>query len=143
MAACWPFRNYENNSRKSDIWKQFPNRISWCSILYFPIICFFCIFSSTNDLLCQKNIFWIMDQITFKSDVAPHKTAGNTTRKTWQARRPEKIYLIRENSQQYRESCYVWKYVSFPVERWNLLKEQIRYLPVIALTMKTCSLMEL
>ena len=48
-----------------------------------------------------------MDQITFKSDVAPHKTAGNTTRKTWQARRPEKIYQIRENSQQYRESCYV------------------------------------
>lgn len=125
---------YENNSRIGYRDVQF---------FIFRLYDFFGIFSSTNDLLCQKNIFWIMDQITFESDVAPHKAACNTTRKTWHARRPEKIYQIRENSQQYRESCHVWKYVSFAVEWWNLLKEQIRYLPVIALTMKTCSLMEL
>lgn len=85
---------YENNSRIGYRDVQF---------FIFRLHDFFGIFSSTNDLLCQKNIFWIMDQITFESDVAPHKAACNTTRKTWQARRPEKIYQIRENSQQYRE----------------------------------------
>ena len=46
------------------------------------VMLFFYIFKSTNDLLCQKNMLWNVDKITFESNVVPNKVADNTTRKT-------------------------------------------------------------
>lgn len=67
-------------------------------------------FSSRDNLICQKNTLWKVNEIIPKSKIVWTEAAGNTERKTLQPFRPWKIYQNRETPSDTRR--FEWSYFS-------------------------------
>ena len=95
-------------------------------------------FSSRDNLICQKNTLWKVNEIIPKSKIVWTEAAGNTERKTLQPFRPWKIYQNRETPSDtgrfewsYFSIRYCFKDFSFsfywPSIKWMLKRWQIKW----------------
>ena len=57
------------------------NTVPFSSIFY-PSMMFLGAFSSSNNLICQKNTLWKVNEIVHQSDFTSREVAGNTGCKT-------------------------------------------------------------